>query len=118
MSAFSVAAKGPGATVGRLSGGNAQKVALGRAMAQTCKVLLLDEPTAGVDIGAKSDIRRVVDEIAAAGAAVVVVISDFEELLSMCTRVLVVFGGRIVAERVPAQTSEHELVALASSQTS
>jgi ribose transport system ATP-binding protein len=77
-------------------------------------VLLLDEPTAGVDIGAKADIRRVIDDIAKGGVAVVVVISDFEELLSMCTRILVIANGGIVAERRPEDTSEHELVALAS----
>jgi ribose transport system ATP-binding protein len=114
MSAFSVKAADSSVEVRRLSGGNAQKVALGRALSPGCKVLLLDEPTAGVDIGAKADIRRVIDEIARTGVAVIVVISDFEELLSMCTRIAVVANGRIVAQRRPEETSEHELVALAS----
>jgi ribose transport system ATP-binding protein len=111
---FSVVASSSAIGVGQLSGGNAQKIALGRAMSDACKVLLLDEPTAGVDIGAKADIRRVIDDIAKGGVAVVVVISDFEELLSMCTRILVIANGGIVAERRPEDTSEHELVALAS----
>lgn len=112
ISAFSVKAAGPAAEVGHLSGGNAQKVALGRALAPGRMVLLLDEPTAGVDVGAKADIRRSIARLAASGAAVIVVMSDFEELLALCTRIVVVAGGRIVAERSPDETSEHELVAL------
>lgn len=96
-----------------MSGGNAQKIALGRALAAECRVLLLDEPTAGVDIGAKADIRRAVVDLAANGAAVLVAISDFDELLTMCDRVLIVFEGRIIAERRSSDTTEHELMALA-----
>ena len=113
ISAFSVVAPNADVLVGELSGGNAQKIALSRALAADCRVLLLDEPTAGVDIGAKADIRRVVSEIAETGTAIVVAISDFEELLAICDRVLVVSEGRIIAERRAAGTSEHELMALA-----
>ena len=113
ISAFSVVAPNDEVAVAALSGGNAQKIALGRALAGDCRVLLLDEPTAGVDIGAKADIRRAIAEIAAKGAAVIVAISDFEELLALCDRVLVVSAGRIIAERRSAETSEHELMALA-----
>ena len=76
-------------------------------------MLLLDEPTAGVDIGAKADIHRAIAAMAAGGAAVIVAISDFEELLGTCDRILVVASGRIIAERRPADTGEHELTALA-----
>jgi ribose transport system ATP-binding protein len=113
MSAFSVVAADADVPVGQLSGGNAQKIALGRALATDCRVLLLDEPTAGVDIGAKADIRRAIADIAANGAAIVVVISDFEELLGVCDRILVLAEGRLIAERHAADTSEHELTALA-----
>ena len=113
ISAFSVIAPNADVLVAELSGGNAQKIALSRALAADCRVLLLDEPTAGVDIGAKADIRRVVSEIAETGTAIVVAISDFEELLAICDRVLVVSEGRIIAERRAAYTSEHELMALA-----
>ena len=117
IAAFSVVAPNADIPVAELSGGNAQKVALGRALAEDCSVLLLDEPTAGVDIGAKADIRHVIAEIAAKGTAVVVAISDFEELLAICDRVLVVSEGRIIAERRAAETNEHELMALASGLT-
>jgi ribose transport system ATP-binding protein len=113
IAAFSVVAANDQVTVGELSGGNAQKIALGRALAADCRLLLLDEPTAGVDIGAKADIHRAITGLTANGTAVVVVISDFEELLGLCDRVLVVSEGRIIAERRPIETSEHELMALA-----
>jgi ribose transport system ATP-binding protein len=113
ISTFSVVAPNADVPVAALSGGNAQKIALGRALAADCRVLLLDEPTAGVDIGAKADIRRAVGEIAARGTAIILAISDFEELLALCDRVLVVSDGRIIAERRAADTSEHELMALA-----
>jgi ribose transport system ATP-binding protein len=113
ISALSVVAADADVLVAELSGGNAQKIALSRALAADCRLLLLDEPTAGVDIGAKADIRRVVSEIAAAGPAIVIAISDFEELLAICDRVLVVSEGRIIAERRAADTSEHELMAIA-----
>ena len=110
---FSVVSAGSDVAIGELSGGNAQKIALSRAITADWRVLLLDEPTAGVDIGAKADIHRAIAALAAEGAAVIVAISDFEELLSICDRILVVSSGRIIAERRPADTSEHELTALA-----
>jgi ribose transport system ATP-binding protein len=113
VATFSVVAANTDVAVAELSGGNAQKIALGRALAADCRVLLLDEPTAGVDIGAKVDIRRAVVDLAANGTAVLVAISDFDELLTMCDRVLVVFEGRIIAERRSNDTTEHELMALA-----
>jgi ribose transport system ATP-binding protein len=113
ISMFSVVAADSDIIIGELSGGNAQKIALSRAVISDWRVLLLDEPTAGVDIGAKADIHRAIAALAAAGAAVIVAISDFEELLGVCDRVLVIASGRIIAERRPADTSEHELTALA-----
>jgi ribose transport system ATP-binding protein len=113
ISTFSVVAANSDIAVGELSGGNAQKIALSRAITADWRVLLLDEPTAGVDIGAKADIHRAIAALAAAGAAVIVAISDFEELLGFCDRVFVIASGRIIAERRPANTTEHELTALA-----
>jgi ribose transport system ATP-binding protein len=81
-----------------LSGGNQQKVVICRWLRMQPKVLVLDEPTQGVDVGAKSDIHRLVDEAAEAGTAVLVVSTDHEELVRLCHRVLVVRRGRIVEE--------------------
>jgi ribose transport system ATP-binding protein len=81
-----------------LSGGNQQKVVICRWLRMEPKVLVLDEPTQGVDVGAKSDIHALVDEAAAAGTAVLVVSTDHEELVRLCHRVLVVRRGRIVQE--------------------
>ena len=99
--------------VDALSGGNAQKVVFAKWMYGQARVFLLDEPTAGVDIGAKADILELIRAFAREGKAVVVVSSEFEELLAVATRILVIRKGRIVAEREAAQTSEDELVKLA-----
>jgi ribose transport system ATP-binding protein len=81
------------------------------------KVLLLDEPTAGIDIGAKTDILRLVRELAATGMVIIVVSSEFEELLAVADRILVFRDGRCIAERVGHDTNEHELVLLAGGQS-
>jgi ribose transport system ATP-binding protein len=93
-----------------LSGGNAQKVVFGKWLYGDARVWLLDEPTAGIDVGAKADILVLARRFAQEGKAVVVVCSEFEELLAICSRVLVVRGGRIVAERAAARTTEPDLL--------
>jgi ribose transport system ATP-binding protein len=108
-----IKAPSPEALVTELSGGNAQKVTIAKWLFSDAKVLLLDEPTAGIDIGAKTDILRLVRELSAAGMAVLVVSSEFEELLAVCERILVMRDGRCVAERRQDDTSEHELILLA-----
>ncbi|WP_127125657.1 sugar ABC transporter ATP-binding protein [Georgenia sp. SYP-B2076] len=80
-----------------LSGGNQQKLVLGRMMLQAPKLLILDEPTRGVDIGAKSEIYRIINEIAKAGTAILVISSDLPEALGISDRLLVMRAGRIVA---------------------
>lgn len=114
IDSLGIVASGPDAEVAELSGGNAQKVVFAKWLFGDAGVFLLDEPTAGVDIGAKVEILRLIREFADDGKAVVVVSSEFEELLAVATRILVVYGGRIVAEREPASTSVEELLALAS----
>ena len=108
-----IKAPSPEALVTELSGGNAQKVTIAKWLFSDAKVLLLDEPTAGIDIGAKTDILRLVRELSAAGMAVLVVSSEFEELLAVCERILVMRDGRCVAQRRQDETSEHELILLA-----
>jgi ribose transport system ATP-binding protein len=95
-----------------LSGGNAQKVVFAKWLYTKARLWLLDEPTAGVDVGAKADILRLVREFAARGQAVLIVSSEFEELLAVSTRILVLREGRLVAERRPTDTSEEELIML------
>jgi len=84
----------PRKTVGLLSGGNQQKVVLAKWLARAPTVLLLDEPTIGVDIGAKSDIIQLVRQLASQGTAILVVSSEFEELLAMSDRLVVLRDGR------------------------
>lgn len=88
---------GTGQPISALSGGNQQKVVIGRWMALNPEILILDEPTRGVDVGARADIYARIREIAASGTSVIVISSEFEELLE-CDRVVVLAGGKTVAE--------------------
>ena len=93
---FGVKAASVATPVGHLSGGNQQKVALGRWVATAPKVLILDEPTQGVDVGAKAEIHRLMSQLAADGAAIVMISSELPEILGMSDRIGVVRGGTIV----------------------
>ncbi|HEX6183282.1 MAG TPA: sugar ABC transporter ATP-binding protein [Pyrinomonadaceae bacterium] len=100
----------PEKIVGRLSGGNQQKVLLGRWLFADSQVFLLDEPTRGVDVAARSEIYRAVNKLAEGGAAVVMVSSDLPELLGMADRILVMRRGRLVAELDPKRTTQEEVL--------
>ena len=100
----------PTKTVGRMSGGNQQKVLLGRWLFAQTQVFLLDEPTRGVDVAARSEIYREINELAEAGAAIVMVSSDLPELLGMADRILVLRRGRLVAELNAKQTTQEEVL--------
>jgi len=93
-----------------LSGGNQQKVVLGRWLLRECRVLLLDEPTRGVDVATKAEIYRVVAGLAADGMGVLVVSSEVEELLGMCNRILVMREGELVAELDGETATELEIL--------
>ena len=93
---LSIKASGPEAPAISLSGGNQQKVSLARWLATNPKILILDEPTQGVDIGAKSEIHRIIRELAREGMAVLLISSDLPEVLGMSHRVAVMRGGTIV----------------------
>jgi ribose transport system ATP-binding protein len=99
-------------TMSDLSGGNQQKVVLARWLRMKPKVLILNEPTQGVDVGAKSDIHKLVDEAAAGGTAVIVVSTDHEELVRLCHRVLVLRRGKI-AEEMAGGRMDHDLITAA-----
>jgi ribose transport system ATP-binding protein len=96
-----------------LSGGNQQKVVLGKSLAVDPAVLLLDEPTRGIDIGAKAEIYALLHELAGRGLAVVVASSEMEEVMGVCDRVLVMRHGRIAGELARAEFSEERILALA-----
>lgn len=98
FAALRVRAASPAVTVGSLSGGNQQKVLLSRWLEIGPKVLILDEPTRGVDIGAKSEIYRIIDELAAKGIGVIVISSELPEVIGICDRVVVMREGHIEGE--------------------
>ena len=100
----------PDRVVRLLSGGNQQKVVLARWLLHECRVLLLDEPTRGVDVATKAEIYRIIGDLAGSGLGVLVVSSEFEELAHICTRVLVMREGEIVAEIDGKDATERELL--------
>jgi ribose transport system ATP-binding protein len=93
-----------------LSGGNQQKVVLARWLLRECRVLLLDEPTRGVDVGAKAEIYRLIAELSASGIGIVVVSSEMEELMGLSTRILIMREGELVAEVDGERATEVELL--------
>lgn len=94
-----------------LSGGNQQKVLLGKSLMTRPKVLILDEPTRGVDIGAKADIYQIIDELSREGVAVVLISSDLPEVIGMSDRVLVMAGGRLVGEFTRKEATQEKIMA-------
>ena len=102
------------APVKSLSGGNQQKVAIAKQLAVKPKVILMDEPTRGIDVGAKAEIHRLLRELARSGIGIVVISSEMPELLGLCDRVLVVREGRIAGELSADSMSEEAVIRLAS----
>jgi ribose transport system ATP-binding protein len=98
VSDLSIRTKSTGINVGALSGGNQQKALIARLLETRPKVIILDEPTRGVDVGAKSEIYRIIDELAREGIAIVVISSDLPEIIGIADRALVMREGRIVGE--------------------
>jgi len=105
-----VRCRGPEQRVGALSGGNQQKVALARLLEQDVDVLLLDEPTRGIDVGSRADIYRLIDELAARGKAVLMVSSYMPELVGICDRIAVMVRGHLGPARPVSERSEHALL--------
>jgi ABC-type sugar transport system ATPase subunit len=111
---FAIRAPGPEAPLGKLSGGNQQKVMLAKWLEAAPRILIVNEPTKGVDIGAKQQIHAELMKLAAEGMAILAVSSDFPELLALADRILVVKTGRIVGELAADAASETDLMMLAS----
>ncbi|WP_410605965.1 sugar ABC transporter ATP-binding protein [Amycolatopsis sp. lyj-90] len=93
-----------------LSGGNQQKAVLARWLVRGCRVLLLDEPTRGVDVGARAELYRLIEELAATGVAIVLVSSEIPEVLGLSDRVLVLREGRVLAEKPSAELTEADVL--------
>ena len=93
-----------------LSGGNQQKVVLARWLLRQCRMLLLDEPTRGVDVAAKAELYRIIAGLADQGFGVLVVSSEIERALGMCTRILVMREGEMVADLDGAHVTELEVL--------
>ncbi len=100
----------PDALAGQLSGGNQQKLMLARSVLSSPRILIIDEPTRGIDIGTKAQIYRFVAALASAGTAVVVISSEMQELIGLCHRVVVMRRGRIAAEFPNEGLTEHDIV--------
>ena len=102
--------------VGKLSGGNQQKVVLSRWLAAKPKILILDEPTRGIDIGAKFEIYRMLEELAEKGKAIILVSSDNKELMAVCDRIMVMSAGLIAATFGPSDWNQEKIMSAAFSQ--
>jgi rhamnose transport system ATP-binding protein len=106
---LSVRAYSPIQIVGKLSGGNQQKVVIGKWLATNPKLLIMDEPTRGIDVGAKSEIHRLMSELAQQGMAILMISSELPEILGMSDRVLVMREGQIVAEFSRAEATQENI---------
>ena len=114
---LSIKTQSPETLVTELSGGNAQKVTVARWLFGGMKLFILDEATAGIDVGAKADILALVNKLASEGVAVIFISSEFEEILAVSHRVLVMREGAIVAARESNATTNQELILLTSSKS-
>jgi ABC-type sugar transport system ATPase subunit len=112
VSQLRIRAESPRQLAGRLSGGNQQKVVIAKWLVRGARVFLFDEPTRGIDVGAKAEVFRVMDDLARAGAAILMVSSELAELLQVADRILVMRQGRLVGE-LPRQTTQEEIMRLA-----
>lgn len=113
MKEYRVATSSPAVSISTLSGGNQQKVILGRTFMRKPDVLVLSEPTRGIDVGAKSEIYRMLQDAAASGAAVIVISSELPELLGICDRIAVFFEGGLQAEFDRDEATEHAIAQVA-----
>jgi ribose transport system ATP-binding protein len=106
ISDMSIRTHSPSVPVSTLSGGNQQKVVLGKWLATEPKVLMLDEPTRGVDVGAKAEIYKLLDDAAKRGLGILVSSSEIPELQILCDRIIVMFRGRAVVSLSREEATE------------
>jgi len=98
--------------VSSLSGGNQQKIAMAKWLASECGILLIDEPTRGVDVGAKAEIHALIDELARDGAAILLISSELPEILNLSTRIVVLREGRQMGELARGQATQEAVMRL------
>ncbi|MFY9496801.1 MAG: ATP-binding cassette domain-containing protein, partial [Halanaerobiales bacterium] len=96
--------------VGNLSGGNQQKVLLAKWIYSMPDILILDEPTRGVDVGAKYEIYEIINELASQGKAILFISSELTEILGMCDRIYVMNEGKIIDEVLPSETTQESIM--------
>lgn len=113
MGDLSIKARDPSIEVGSLSGGNQQKVVIGKALMTSPKVLLMDEPSRGIDVGAKADVFLTMRRLAAQGLAILFVTSDLDEVMALSDTIAVMSNGRLIAVRDRAEATETFVVAAA-----
>ena len=106
VDAFSIKVTSGEQMVGNLSGGNQQKVVLGKWLAGRPKVIILDEPTRGIDVGSKSEIYRIINQLAGEGVSIILVSSELPEVINMCDRIYIMWEGRIRGEIERAEFSQ------------
>jgi rhamnose transport system ATP-binding protein len=102
--------------VATLSGGNQQKVVLAKWLATEPKLLIIDEPTRGIDVGTKAEVHRLLSELAGQGLAVLMISSELPEVLGMADRVLVMHEGRLTAELTRGEADEEAVIRAATGQ--
>ncbi|MFM7804829.1 MAG: sugar ABC transporter ATP-binding protein [Verrucomicrobiota bacterium] len=114
IAALRIRLSDPEARVGNLSGGNQQKVVLAKWLARDCEVLIFDEPTRGIDVGAKREIHQLMNDLVAAGKSIVMISSELPEVLGIADRILVMHEGRITGEITEvAQATQEQILRLA-----
>ncbi len=110
---FSIKAAGGGDLVGSLSGGNQQKVVIARSLSMEATIVLLDDPTRGVDVGAKAEIHQVLNDLTARGCGVILASSELQEALAMSDRVLVMYKGKVRGELAAAEAEQERVMTMA-----
>ena len=116
LSRMNVKARSAEQKIAMLSGGNQQKVVLARGLATEPRILLLHEPTRGIDVGAKAEIYQILNRLAARGIAILVVSSELPELIGQCDRIIAMFNGEIAGEFTRAEATEERILGSAMGQ--
>ncbi|HVX72201.1 MAG TPA: ATP-binding cassette domain-containing protein, partial [Devosia sp.] len=107
---FDIRARDASVNVGQLSGGNQQKLMLGKTMESEPEIIIMDEPTRGIDVGTKQQIYHIIAALAAEGKSIIVISSELQEVIGLSHRVMVMRFGRIVGELVGDQITEEQIV--------